>query len=139
MHIVRERSRAVAVAAPAENRPQILYIDDDPVMVDLFTYMLQRRGYRVSGHVNVFTALQVLRANPASFDLVIVDQEMPAMSGLQVALEVRSIRSNLPVTLASGFITEALRLQASRAGVREVVFKPDAMKDIYQMAERVLA
>lgn len=138
MHIVRKRFREAPVAAPAEKQPQILYIDDDPVMVELFTYMLQRRGYRVVGHVNPFTALQVLRADPSAYDLVVVDQEMPAMSGLQVALEVRSIRPNLPVTLASGFITEALRLQASRAGVREVVFKPEAMKDIYQVADRVL-
>lgn len=139
MHIVRKRFREAPVTAPAANQPQILYIDDDPVMVELFTYMLQRRGYRVSGHVSPFTALQVLRADPASFDLVVVDQEMPAMSGLEVALEIRSIRPDLPVTLASGFITEALRLKASRAGVREVVFKPESMKDIYQVADRVLA
>ena len=139
MHIVRDRSRAVSVAATVEYRQHILYIDDDPVLVDLFTYMLQRRGYRVSGHVNGFTALQVLRADPASFDLVVVDQEMPAITGLQVALEVRRIRPDLPVALASGFITEELRLLARGAGVREVVFKPEAMKDLYQLADRVLA
>lgn len=139
MHIVRERSRTPAAAAPVEYLQHILYIDDDPVLVDLFTYMLQRRGYRVSGHVNAFTALQVLRADPDGFDLVVVDQEMPALTGLQVARAVRDIRANLPVALASGYITEELRLQARSAGVREVVFKPEAMKDLYQMADRVLA
>ena len=139
MHIVRDRSKAVSAAATVEYRQHILYIDDDPVLVDLFVYMLERRGYRVSGYVNAFTALKALRVDPASFDLVVVDQEMPAISGLVVAREVRGIRANLPVALASGYITEDLRLQARSAGVREVVFKPEAMKELYQMADRVLA
>lgn len=139
MHIVRDRSKAVSAAANVEYRQHILYIDDDPVLVDLFSYMLERRGYRVSGYVNAFTALQALRADPETFDLVVVDQEMPAITGLQVAREARAIRPNLPVALASGYITEDLRLQARGAGVREVVFKPEAMKDLYQMADRVLA
>lgn len=139
MHIVRDRSKSVSAAANVEYRRHILYVDDDPVLVDLFVYMLERRGYRVSGYVNAFTALQTLRADPANFDLVVVDQEMPTISGLQVAREVRAIRSNLPVALASGYITEELRLLARSAGVCEVVFKPEAMKEIYQMADRVLA
>ena len=139
MHIVRDRSSAVSAAANAPYRQHILYIDDDPLLVDLFVYMLERRGYRVSGYVNAFTALQALRADPANFDLVVVDQEMPAISGLQVARDVKGIRSNLPVALASGYITEELRLLARSVGVREVVFKPEAMKDLYQMADRVLA
>ena len=139
MHIVRDRSRAVSAVANTECRQHILYIDDDPVLVDLFVYMLERRGYRVSGYVNAFTALQALRADPSNFDLVVVDHEMPAISGLQVARDVQDIRANLPVALASGYITEELRLLARSAGVREVVFKPEAMKDLYQLADRMLA
>jgi DNA-binding response OmpR family regulator len=129
----------MAIAALAQYRQHILYIDDDPVLVELSTYMLQRRGYRVSGHVNALTALQILRADPASFDLVIVDHEMPGVAGLQVVREVRDIRPNLPVAVASGYITEELRLLARSAGACEVVYKPEAMKELYQMADRVLA
>lgn len=139
MHIVRDRSREMAIAPPTECGRHILYIDDDPVLVELFTYMLQRRGYRVSGHVNAFTALQVLRADPAGFDLVIVDHEMPGIAGLQIVREVRAIRANLPIAVASGYITEELRLLARTAGACEVVYKPEAMKELYQMADRVLA
>lgn len=139
MHIVRERSRVVSPAATVGFRQHILYIDDDPVLVDLFTFMLQRRGYRVSGHLNAFVALQALRADPAGFDLVVVDQEMPSITGLQVAMDVRRIRPELPVVLASGFITEELRLLARGAGVCEVVFKPEAIKELFQMVDRVLA
>ena len=54
-------------------------------------------------------------------------------------MDVRRIRPELPVVLASGFITEELRLLARGAGVCEVVFKPEAIKELYQMVDRVLA
>ena len=48
---------------------------------------------------------------------------MPGMSGLDVALEARSIRADLPVAIASGFLDETLRQAASAAGVRDLIFK----------------
>lgn len=52
---------------------------------------------------------------------------MPGMSGLEVAREVRTIRANLPVAIASGFIDDTLRSEAVGAGVRELIFKADAV------------
>ena len=55
---------------------------------------------------------------------------MPRMSGLQVAREVRAIRADLPVAIASGFIDEDLQAQAVGAGVRQLIFKANATEDI---------
>ena len=55
---------------------------------------------------------------------------MPGMSGLDVAREVRTIRADLPVVIASGFIDETLRKSAVGAGVREVIFKANAVEDL---------
>jgi two-component system cell cycle sensor histidine kinase/response regulator CckA len=63
------------------------------------------------------------------FDLVLTDYNMPGMSGLDVAREVRLIRADLPVVVASGFIDEALRAQASGAGVWELIFKATDVED----------
>jgi DNA-binding NarL/FixJ family response regulator len=48
---------------------------------------------------------------------------MPGLSGLDIAREVRRIRPDLPVAIASGFIDETLRQAAAGAGVRELIFK----------------
>jgi CheY-like chemotaxis protein len=108
----------------------ILYIDDDESLLLLVKRVLERRGYRISGYVNQDEALDVLRADPSRFDLVVSDYNMPGASGLDVARAVRAIRADLPLAVASGFIDEALRAQADGAGVRKLIFKADAVQDL---------
>ena len=107
----------------------ILYIDDDESLVYLMRRLLESRGFRISGHTDQGEALDALRADPASFDLVVTDYNMPGMSGLDVAREVRKIRADLPVAVASGFIDETLRAEADGAGVRGLLFKASAVED----------
>ncbi|MCX7153644.1 MAG: ATP-binding protein [Proteobacteria bacterium] len=101
----------------------ILYLDDDDSLVFLVKRFLERRGYRVSGFSSQSEALAALRADPAAFYLLLTDYNMPGMSGLDVALEARSIRADLPVAITSGFLDETLRQAASAAGVRDLIFK----------------
>ena len=115
----------------------ILYLDDEDALVFLVKRLLERRGHRVSDYTNPAAALAALRADPAAFDLVVTDYNMPGMSGLEVAREVRTIRADLPVAVASGFIDEALQAQADAAGVREVIFKPDAADRLCALVERL--
>ena len=115
----------------------ILYVDDDESLVFLVDRLLTRRGFRVSGFTDQLAALDALRADPALFDLVVTDYNMPGMSGLDVAREVRAIRADLPVAVASGFVDEALRAQASAAGVRELIFKADAAEDLCEAFARL--
>lgn len=61
---------------------------------------------------------------------VVSDYNMPGMSGLEVARAVRAIRADLPVAVVSGFVDEALRVNAREAGVCEVIFKADAVEDL---------
>lgn len=108
----------------------ILYIDDDEALIFLVKRMLERRGYHLHGYTDQREALSMLRANPSQFDLVVTDYNMPGMSGLDVARAVREIRADLMVVVASGFIDETLRAQASGAGVRELIFKANAIEDL---------
>ena len=62
---------------------------------------------------------------------------MPGMSGLDVAREVRTIRPDLPVAVASGFIDEELRTQAGAAGVRELIFKANQAEDFCEAFVRL--
>ncbi|MCX7143649.1 MAG: PAS domain S-box protein [Proteobacteria bacterium] len=115
---------------------RVLYVDDDEAIVYLMTRLLERRGYRVSGYTDPREALAAVRADPDQFDLTVTDYNMPGMSGLEVVRALREIRADLPIVMASGYITEELRVEAHAAGVSELVFKPNTIDDLCDAVER---
>ena len=114
----------------------VLYVDDDESIVFLMKRMLERKGFRVSGYTKQDDALAAVRADPGQFSLAVTDYNMPGMSGLEVARALRQIRADLPIVMASGYITEELRAQAPAAGVSELVFKPDTVGELCDAVER---
>ena len=130
-------SETAEEGARAAGSRHILYLDDDESLVFLVKRLLERKGLRVSAFIDQGEALAALRADPGAFDLVLTDYNMPGMSGLDVAREVRAIRAGLPVAIASGFIDEALHAAASGAGVRELIFKADAVDEFCSVVQRL--
>ena len=118
------------------NGEHVLYVDDDESIVFLMKRLLERKGYRVSGYTKQDDALAAARADPSQFNIAVTDYNMPGMSGLEVARALRQIRADLPIVMASGYITEELRAQAPAAGVSELVFKPDTVGGLCDAVER---
>jgi PAS domain S-box-containing protein len=108
----------------------VLYVDDEEAIIFLMKRLLERQGYRVSCYTDPKAALAAARTSPDEFDLVVTDYNMPGMSGLQVAEALKEIRADLPVVLASGYITEELRQKAPAAGVRELIYKPNTVDEL---------
>ena len=132
----RESVRAATAPALHGDGAQVLYIDDDQAIVFLMKRLLERKGYRVSGYTDPNEALAAARAEPGRFDIAVTDYNMPGMSGLEVARALREIRADLPIVLSSGNITEELRDQAPGAGVSELVFKPNTVKELCEAVDR---
>ena len=127
-----------SVRAPAlqGDGVRVLYIDDDDAIVYLMKRLLESKGYCVSGYTDQNEALAAARAEPGRFDVVMTDYNMPGMSGLDVARALREIRADLPIILASGNITEELRVHAPGAGVNELVFKPNTVEELCEAIDR---
>jgi PAS domain S-box-containing protein len=117
----------------------ILYLDDEEPLVALATRMLHRLGYRVSGYTRAEDALRAFRENPAGFDLVITDLNMPVKSGMEVAAELRKLRADLPVVLCSGHVTDELLRGARLAGIDEVLYKPSTMEEFSVSIHRLVS
>jgi len=130
-------ARIPATAPEHGGGKRILCVDDDESIVFLMTRLLERRGYRVSGYTDPHEALAAVRAGPDRFDLVVTDYNMPGMSGLELARALRDIRAELPVALASGYITEELRRNAPSAGVSELIYKPNTVEDLCEVIARL--
>jgi len=116
---------------------RVMYIDDDEALAFLVSRLLERRGYAVSAFASPAKALAALREAPAAFDLLVSDYNMPGLTGLDVARIARQIRADLPVAIASGFITDEMRAQAAAMGIRDLIFKPNAVEEYCEVVDRL--
>ena len=116
----------------------VLYVDDDESMALLADALLSRAGCQVTTFVEAERALEAVRASPDAFDLVVTDFNMPRLSGLDLARELRSIRGGLPVIIGSGHIDEQLRDDAARLGIEALLNKERIVEDLVPLARRVL-
>lgn len=64
------------------------------------------------------------------FDLVVTDFNMPLIPGLIVAHQLIELRPGLPVLISSGYISEALRVDAAEMGVRAVLQKEHTFEEL---------
>jgi len=132
-HVPERTPQAVSVHGQGKH---ILYVDDDESIVLLMTRLLERKGFRVSGYTNPFDALAAARADSGQFDLAVTDYSMPGASGLEVVRTLKAIRADLPVVMASGYITDELRQNAPAAGVSELIYKPNTVDDLCDAVAR---
>jgi len=137
-------ARVVPELPPAEETPlspvgggqQILAVDDDAAVLRLTAAALGRGGYRVTALGNPNEALNLFRADPTAFDMLVTDLSMPEQSGVDLALAVRGVRPDLPVIIVTGYGPTAEQLLAKAEGKFPVLPKPFA---IAEMVRRVQA
>ena len=131
-----EAAPAPETAAVQGRGKHVLYLDDEEAIIFLMKRLLERKGYRVSGYTEPRKALAAVRADPSQFDLAVTDYYMPGMSGLEVAQELARIRPDLPVVMASGYISEELRAKAPAVGIRELIYKPNTVENLCEAIAR---
>lgn len=111
-------------------RENILVIDDELILIDLLTSILSSLGYTVTAFSDSKTALDTFKADPDKYDLVITDQTMPGLNGLELSKEMFKIRSEVPVILCSGFSKQVDERIALDAGIRAFIIKPIRKRDL---------
>src|SRR6266849_6235806 len=123
---------------PQGNGETVMIIDDQRSLVALAEETLAALGYEPAGFDSSVAALQAFRAEPQRFDLVLTDETMPDMSGVELAREIRRVRPDLPIVLMSGYSGAQLTERARAAGVAELLHKPLVRRDIAEALERAL-
>ena len=120
------------------NGERILYVDDEEPIALLAKKMLIRLGYVVETRTLVDDALELVRARPDQFDLVITDMTMPVMSGLEFARRLGQIRPDLPIILATGHPGSLNHEQVRALGIRELMLKPPSLQSLGAVVHRAL-
>ena len=133
---IEETAAAPAPALRGQGQ-HILFLDDEATLVTLAQRLLERRGYRFTGFTRASEALRAFAEKPDEFQLVITDLSMPGASGLHFASDILKLRPDVPVVLCSGHVTEELREHARRAGIREVLYKPNTVDEFGETIHRL--
>jgi len=96
----------------AEN---VLLIDDDKTVMEVINEILKKLGYKVTAFTNGLKAIDHFKENAEKYDIVISDQIMPEISGLEIAKKIRKINEKIPFVIITGkkiyFMKKLLRIQ----------------------------
>jgi len=126
---VRRKEESLSDKALSGNE-RILFVDDEETLAELGREVLETLGYKVVNKKSSMEALETFVAAPENFDLVITDQTMPKMTGLELAEKLLAIRSDIPIILCSGF-SEAITGEKLKAvGISEFMMKPFTKDEI---------
>ncbi|MDO8888771.1 MAG: PAS domain-containing protein [Hydrogenophaga sp.] len=117
-----------AIAKPAPAGKHVVYIDDYEALVFLVGRLLRKHGHEATTFESGEAALEWMRAHPeVPVDLVVSDHNMPGLSGVETAIEIRRLRPGLKIAIISGHVNDQLLTDAAAAGVSEVMGKQDSM------------
>jgi signal transduction histidine kinase/ActR/RegA family two-component response regulator len=117
---------------------QILFVDDEPMQIDLALKILVPLGYRVEAFTDSTTALQKFFETPDRFDLILTDMYMPRMTGRVLATRINEIRTDIPIILCSGYNDNPADSQQSNQHISGYLMKPFGMKELALTVRRIL-
>ena len=142
VHQQREVAPAAGVAARAPHTSggeRILFVDDEEMLVVMGRSMLERFGYKVTAATGSREALAVFREGPDQFDLVITDQTMPDMTGMELAGHFLKIRHDIPIILCTGYSNLVSEEKIRAAGIRALALKPLTKMELVDLIRTTLA
>jgi PAS domain S-box-containing protein len=114
----------VPMSRQAALRGRVLLVDDEETVVGFMRELLEGWGLEVTAKTSGVDAREEFARAPERYDLIVTDQTMPRLTGLQLARDVQGIRSAVPVILYTGYADELTEAQAEAAGVRALLRKP---------------
>ena len=103
-------------------RPRLLIVDDDRAILTLVGTIALKEGFDVATAVNGEDALRQLAAHPT--DLVLLDLQMPGVTGLDVLRAISEVRHGCRVVLMSGYATIDSAVEAVKLGAEDYFTKP---------------
>jgi two-component system, chemotaxis family, chemotaxis protein CheY len=116
----------------------ILLVDDDPDMRSLTRTFLEHEGYGVFSSGDAERAAAIFRSVP-QIDLLVTDLYMPGRSGMELARELKALRSELPVLMISGGLVDSVQETRLKEEGWSFLAKPFRLPDLLSTVHRILA
>ncbi|MBI9077688.1 MAG: response regulator [Desulfatibacillum sp.] len=117
---------------------RILFVDDEENVTAIMNMMLEGLGFEVTCHADATKAYEDFVNRPDGFSLVICDQVMPGMTGMELAGKVRYASPATPVILCTGYTPEYLENEAQANAITAILTKPFAMQKLARVINSVM-
>lgn len=109
---------------------RILVVDDEAQVVKVTCELLSSLGYDVTGRISPRAALDLVTDNPENFDLVLTDQTMPELTGVELSQELKKVKNDLPVVMFTGYPDQFSEKDAKAAGIDAYCLKPVSLRKL---------
>ena len=119
-------------------RERVLFVDDEAALADVGRQLLAGLGYDVVATQDSREALTVFRDQPGRFDLLITDNTMPNLTGMELVKNIRLLRPDLPIILCTGYSEGLADEEVRAAGIGGVLMKPIIRKNLARAVRQVL-
>ena len=120
----QKKSSGSQAALPAQPKGNILLAEDEECIRELISDFLTEKGHSVTTCADGEQALEELSKTATDWDLLITDQTMPKMTGMQLSEKVQQIRPGLPIILCTGY-SQTVDMEISRQlGFHAIIEKP---------------
>jgi CheY-like chemotaxis protein len=122
----------------AENKNKnkaVLFVDDEKVVLEVGSLMLQKLGYTVHKASNGNEAIEIIKKNRVDF--IILDMWMPSMNGIEIYSHLKDINPNVKILLASGYMGDQPEKGLSSVGFDGYIQKPFDLKQLSKKIQKI--
>jgi DNA-binding response OmpR family regulator len=123
---------------PLGNGQYILIVDDEIQVADLTARRLEKHNYHVVKKTNSREALEYFASNSEQFSLMIIDQVIPDLEGLDLAREALKIKPDLPIIMMTGYSSGITEKKCNEHGVGYLAMKPIDEKELATIVAHAL-
>ena len=125
-----------APESTVEERPEILVVDDEPIIRDVLTDLLTSQGYAVDTAENGSVALQ--KITERRYNLVLTDLKMPVMGGADMLAALAGRQLKVMVIIMTAFATVETAIQTMKNGAYDYIMKPFKIDELLLVVQRAL-
>ncbi len=118
---------------------RILYVDDEESLALLGEEFLGDLGYQVTSAFSGAAALELFQQDAGRFDLLVTDESMPGMSGIELAQAIFKFAPTLPVILCSGHLLTMKEPGMERTNIKAVLVKTEVCIKLPDLIEQVMS
>lgn len=119
-------------------KERILLVEDETDLALMWEHILRGVGYQITTRKSSVEALKDFSENPDHFDLVITDQTMSQMTGVDLAGKILRIRPDVRIILCTGFSEAITEEQAQTMGIRKFLLKPVGKRELLEVVRELL-